>query len=325
MEDKTPTALSTALTLPDHVTSLATSGVIITIRQTCMTFTMQDSHLSKKVSDDGNAKTLAGGWSHDLFGKGKDKEPTLRALLNHRQTVYNFANANLFVWGKGEYYCPTATLPKVIKQFDDLKRQHADLKSAWGEAYDAAIARQAFLRGDYFNRNHYMPRDEMLKHYNLSMVVREVPVGDFRNAISADIAQDLLVSLSQQHERRIAFIAKQQSERMVEVLESLSHCCELVQERDKDGNLVTKRRKLYTSTIDKALQLCDLFEEFNLGANPALEKARAGLAAALDGIDVDALKESDTLRTVIKEQVDDVLALFRPTLVTDDASVWDEE
>lgn len=297
------------LTMPQHVTSLASSGVIINVRQRVLTFTKSDKKVSRKASADAGAQRDVGKFSHELFSN----EEALRNLLNHRQTVYNWANLRFFPWGKGEYYCPTSILPQVLKEFDDLKQQHAALKATWGNVYDTAIGNQAFVRGLFFNRADYMARDAMLARYQLDMIVSEVPVGDFRNAIANDIAQDLYTALAQQHERRIKTIGAAQSERLLEVLESLSRCCELVHTTDKDGKPVTKRRKLYNATVEKALQMVDVYQSFNFSETPQLEQARAALAKTLDGINIEALKESDTLRTVVKEQVDDILAVFRPT------------
>ena len=298
-----------ALTMPQHVTSLATSGVIVNVRQRVLTFTESDKKVSSKASADAGAQRDVGKFSHELFSD----EPALRDLLNHRQTVYNWMNLRFFPWGKGEYYCPTIVLPTALKEFDALKKTHTALKAKWGSVYDTAIGNQAFVRGAFFNRADYMERDAMLSRYQLDMIVTEVPVGDFRNAIAADTAKDLFTSLSQQHERRIKVIGNEQSKRLLEVLESLSHCCELVQTTDKDGKPVTKRRKLYNATVEKALQLVDVYQSFNFSDMPELEQARAALAKTLDGVNVEALKESDTLRTVVKEQVDDIIAMFRPT------------
>lgn len=306
------------LTMPKSIVSLASSGYLIKIRQTVMTFTKSDKAIGSKVSADAGAAQRVGTFNHDLFAGN----PVLKALLNHRQTVYNWETKRFYQleWSGSSHFCPVTTFATVIKEFDELKAQHAALKKTWGDAYDDAIAQMAFIRGDLFNRADYPSREEMLSRFTLSMTVTEVPQGDYRNAIAQETAEYLRADLERQAQRAIDAMLNKQKEQLLKVLGSLSNCCELVTSVDADGNIKTRRRKLYDTTVERALELVDLFSQFNLTNDPDLEQARAGLAAALDGINVAALKESDTMREVLKEQVDDVLKVFAPKV-----SVMDDE
>jgi hypothetical protein len=181
--------------------------------------------------------------------------------------------------------------------------------------YDGAISNAIMESNSTFTRADFMTKDAMLARFTLVMTIEEVPVGDFRNAIAQDIAQDLFIDLSRQHQQRMDAMLSKQCAQLLEVMESISHCCELVHTTAADGSLKVKRRKLYDSTINKALEFVRLFETFNIAGNPHLEAARAALAKAFDGVSVDTLRESDTLRTVIKEQVDDIIKQFKPTIV----------
>lgn len=314
----TSTTSSPILTMPKSIVSLASSGYLIKIRQTVMTFTKSDKAIGSKVSADAGAAQRVGTFHHDLFAGN----PVLKALLNHRQTVYNWETRNFYnlAFGNGENFCPIPIFPAILKGFDELKAQHAALKKAWGNAYDDAIAQMAFIRGDLFNRADYPSRDEMLSRFTLEMVVTEVPQGDYRNAIAQETAEYLRADLERQAQNAIAAMLNKQKQQLLTVLKSISNCCELVTSVDADGNIKTKRKKLYDTTVERALELVDLFAQFNLTNDPDLEAARAGLAAALDGINVAALKESDTLREIVKEKVDDVLKVFAPKV-----SVMDDE
>jgi hypothetical protein len=311
-------ATSTILAMPKSIVSLASSGYIIKVRQRVMTFTKADAKIGAKVSSDAGADRTVGKFNHDLFAG----DPHLRALLNHRQTVYNWETKRFYEldWSGSEHFCPIPMFAAILKEFDALKVEHAALKKAWGDAYDTAIARMAFVRGALFNRADYPSRDAMLAKFQLDMIVTEVPQGDYRNAIATETAEYLRADLERQAQGAITSMLDKQKAQLLTVLKSLSNCCELVTSTDKDGNVKTKRKKLYDSTVERAIELCSLFESFNLTGDADLEAARAGLAAALDGVSIDALKESDTLRTIMKEQVDDVLKTFAPKV-----SLMDEE
>lgn len=305
------------LALPTSIVSLASSGYIVRIRQRVMTFTKADKGIGAKVSADAGADRTVGKFNHDLFAG----DPHLRALLNHRQTVYNWETRRFYDldWSGSEHFCPVMMFAKVNEEFAALWNEHAALKKAWGDAYDSAIARMAFVRGSLFNRADYPSRDAMLAKFQLDMTVTEVPQGDYRNAIAQETAEYLRADLERQAQRAIGTMLNKQKAQLLTVLKSLSNCCELVTSVDADGNVKTKRKKLYDTTVERALELVDLFSQFNLTGDADLEAARAGLAAALDGVSIEALKESDTLRTIMKEQVDDVLKVFAPKVnVMDD-------
>lgn len=306
------------LAMPKSIVSLASSGYIIKVRQRVMTFTKADAKIGAKVSSDAGADRTVGKFNHDLFAG----DPHLRALLNHRQTVYNWETKRFYEldWSGSDHFCPVMMFAKVNEEFAALHAEHAALKKAWGDAYDNAIARMAFVRGSLFNRADYPSRDAMLAKFQLDMIVTEVPQGDYRNAIAAETAEYLRADLERQAQGAIASMLDKQKGQLLKVLQSLSNCCELVTSVDANGTVKTKRKKLYDATIERALELCSLFESFNLTGDADLEAARAGLAAALDGVSIEALKESDTLRTIMKEQVDDVLKVFAPKV-----SVMDEE
>lgn len=301
------------LTLPQHITSLASAGVIIGVKQTVTTFKKAAPEVGDKASRDVGATRRLYTSQKELFN-----DPTLKELLNHRQAIYNWLKLRLYPWADGQWYCPIAMLSAIQAEFNALKQQRETLKQAWGNVYDSAISNAIMESNSTFTRADFMSKDAMLARFTLDMTIEEVPVGDFRNAIAADIAQDLFTDLSRQHEQRMNAMLNKQCAQLLEVMESISHCCELVHTTDKDGGIKVKRRKLYDSTVNKALEFVRLFETFNLSGNPHLEAARAALAKAFDGVSVETLRESDTLRTVVKEQVDDIIKAFKPTFNTDE-------
>ena len=116
----------------------------------------------------------------------------------------------------------------------------------------------AFKQGDMFNRADYPSAEQVKTKFSLNLYVSEVPTNDFRCGIAKDIADDLFTTLSNQAQGIIDSIAQEQSERMVEVMESISHCCG-VDESGVNGEVRTKRRKIYEGTLQKARRLCREF------------------------------------------------------------------
>jgi hypothetical protein len=115
----------------------------------------------------------------------------------------------------------------------------------------------------------------------------------------------------QQHlNEQLEAMLQTQVEQIATVLKSLSHCCEVEMVQDDNGGFRTKRRKLYDSTLTKAMELCNVFDKFNPTGSIVLRDIRSDLMQVLDGVSIEVLRESDTLRTTVKEGVDDILSKY---------------
>ena len=76
--------------------------------------------------------------------------------------------------------------------------------------------------------------------------------------------------------------------------------------------VMQKKRKIYESTFEKAINLCETFREFNLTNNKELEECRASLEKVISNTTCDMLKNNEVVRESVKEDIDDILAKFRP-------------
>jgi hypothetical protein len=139
-------------------------------------------------------------------------------------------------------------------------------------------------------------------------------LNDFRCSIAQDIADDLFTTYKQQARAIIDSIAVEQSQRMVEVMESISHCCDFDEVRKTmpqgHDEVTYKRRKIYDTTIQKALEMCESFKRFNLKNDSGLEQARTSLEKVLRGVKAEDIRDSDAVRHHVKEGIDDILSKF---------------
>jgi hypothetical protein len=137
-------------------------------------------------------------------------------------------------------------------------------------------------------------------------------MSDFRCTIADDIAEDLFASYSQQAEEIVSHVMMEQQSRFVEVMKSISYCCGYDETGvdDNTGETKTRKRKIYDTTIVKAKEMCESFREFNLSGNVELEEARASLEKALSGIDAESIRDSEAIRSAVKDDVDSILNKF---------------
>jgi hypothetical protein len=290
---------------PDHVVSLATSGILVNVEVSVWTGTKQDREISDEVTQAKKADRDAGRFVKKLLAGVAEH----KAVLNDRQTWYNFVERETYPWSGRWRFLPTQRIVGFMKQVEERQANTQNLKDKFSQVYATAVANEAFVQGDMFKESDYPPVDEVMSCFKVRVFTAEVPIGDFRCKIANDLADDLARHYENQAKELVQDIYQKQVEQMVDVMKSLSHCCdtETVME---DGQLKVKRRKLYDTTLQRAQELCETFKEFNVTQDTRLEEARAELERVVSGLSIETLRNSDTTRVVVKESVDDIMKKF---------------
>jgi hypothetical protein len=298
-----------ALQKPDHLISLATSGVLVCVDIKVWSATKQDRVISNEVTTSKNADKNSGRFVQNLLAD----HPKHKALQNYRQTVYNWLQRKTYQWNKAADFLPSAEVPSFKAEYNVHHACFEALKRDFLNDYDSIVSDQAFKQGTMFKRDAYPPKEQLERRFSMELYVNDVPLNDFRCAIAQDIADDLHATYSRQTEEIVSNVMREQQSRFIEVMESISHCCGLEEiGASCSGEIKTKKRKVYDSTINKAKAMCETFKQFNLTGNQELEDARAALEATLNGVDAELIRDSDAVRSNVKEGVDSILSKFTP-------------
>jgi hypothetical protein len=290
---------------PQHVVSLATSCVLVHPEVNVWTATRQDNEISEEVTTAKKADRDSGKFVKHLLAKN----PEHRRVLNYRQTVYNWMQRRTYDWAGSQRILPAVQLTQFMREFNEHEQTFKGLVDDFIKAYPTIVSNMAFVQGDMFKREDYPSVNEVFSKFSIRLYTAEVPVGDFRCQIAQDLAADLQTHYERQARDLVENIISRQKEQLVEVMRSISHCCE-TETVVENGEIKIKRRKLYDTTLQRAIELCDTFAEFNVTEDPQLDEVRTRLKKALDGVTIDALRNHDTTRIVVKEEVDDILAKF---------------
>jgi len=293
------------LTKPDHLISLASSAVLVSVDISVWSATKQDRGISDEVTTAKNADKSAGRYVKNLLAN----HPKHKAVVNYRQTIYNWLQRRTYKWNQSQNLLPSVDVPKFKQEYQEHQLAFHGLVDSLTTDYDSIVSDMAFKQGTMFNRNDYPTKEQVASKFSLNLYVSEVPMNDFRCGIANDIADDLFNTLSNQARGIVDSIAQEQSERLVEVMESISHCCG-VDESEVNGELRTKRRKIYEGTIEKARDYIESFKRFNLKNDSGLESARASLEKVLRGVKAEDIRDSDAVRHHVKEGIDDILSKF---------------
>lgn len=293
---------------PQHIVSLATSSLLVTVDVHVWTATKQNRTVSEEVTASKKASKDSGRFIEHLLAN----DPDHKKVLNYRQTIYNWLKRRTYDWSGSQSLLPYVDLPKFNAEFNLHKQAFDDLADTFVAKYPSIVSNMAFVQGDMFDRNNYPDAALIRNKFRVQLFTSEIPLGDYRCAIAQDLAEDLFNNYSKQTETIIADIMRKQSEQFINVMTSISHCCGVDETTDKNGEIKFKKRKIYDTTITKALEYCETFKSFNLTNNQPLEEARQALENTLRGLNIEMLKESAAVRDTVKNDIDDILAKFRP-------------
>ncbi len=296
---------------PKHIISLATSGVLVSVDVNVWSATKQDRGISNEIAGAKNAHQNAGKYTKNLLAD----HPKHKALVNYRQTIYNWVKRRTYRWNNSQDYLPSVDMPRFKQEYHQHELRFDELLKNFLTDYDSIVSDMAFKAaglGDMFDRSDYPDRAALASKFGLRLFVSEVPMNDFRCQIAQDIADDLFQTYKQQAEEIVSHVVMEQQTRFIDVMKSISHCCgyDELGVDDNTGETKIKKRKIYDTTIQKAKEMCESFKQFNLTDDPALEEARASLEKALSGVDAETIRESDAVRSAVKEDVDSILSKF---------------
>lgn len=294
---------------PSHLTSLATSGMLVSVDVNVWSATKQDRVISNEVTAQKKADANAGRFVKNLLANN----PHHKDIANYRQTIYNWLNRSTYRWNNSQEYLPTVNLEDFKSEWDKHEREFYRLVDVFCDKYDSIKSNMAFSQGDMYDEQDYPEVSEVRAKFGCRLYVSEVPTQDFRCQVSQDLADDLRHSYERQTQEIVKNVLHQQTERVIDVLESISHCCGTHEVTTKDGKTTTKKRKIYDTTIEKAKGLCRTIAETRLcdteDSRRLLEVAQA-LDNALTGIDSEKIRVSDFTRDKLKTNVDNILSKF---------------
>ena len=294
-----------ALQQPKHLISLASSALLVSVDINVWSATKQDRTISNEVTTAKRADRSAGRYVKNLLAD----HPKHKAIVNYRQTIYNWVKRRTYRWNNSQDLLPTVDMPKFKEEFHTHEAEFSKLLGEFLGEYDSIVSDMAFKQGDMFNRDDYPPCEELASKFGLRLFTSEVPKNDFRSQIANDIAEDLYNTYNKQAEEIVNHVMVEQQTRFIEVMKSISHCCS-VDEAEVDGEIKIKKRKIYDSTIERAKEMCETFKSFNLTGASELEDARASLEKALNGVDAKAIRGSEAVRSAVKDDIDEILGKF---------------
>jgi hypothetical protein len=296
--------------------SLASAALLVRVEVNTWTATKQDRAVSNEITASKNATADSARVTKLLLSHS----PQHKALLNYRQTVYNWMQLRTHDWAGDWRVLPVYKLEEFNREYAAHEVEFRKLLDAFLAVYPSLISDAAFKHGGLFDVSEYPDIETVRGKFRLNKFVTTVPKDDFRVAVADAVADDLKQQYEAQLNNIVDGVMQDMKKRLVTYATRLRDACEEVKaEADaeaKSGKV--KRRKIYETTFDNVKSVVDMLRNFNLTDDPELVAAADKLSAIMSNTTLNDLRESAFTRSEVRDDLNDVLSKFAPINLSDD-------
>jgi hypothetical protein len=255
--------------------------------------------LDKRASEDITAQNYAAkgvaNVNKKLLGECAELDAVHKFASNARTSHY----FSTMPWtDSGMRLLPTAQYFKYHQQMTALQAEFTRLVEQFLAAYNWEVTQAQAKLGDLFNVSEYPNVDDLRDKFKFKFTY--IPVAsDWR----VDIAEQAQRDLAEQYE---AAFTSQVTSAMNDMWNKLhGNLAALVRQLDVDAD--GKKGRLYQSVLDKANDLTDMLETFNITGDPVMQLAARKLKNVLNGVTIEDLKDDDGFRANTKRALDEVI------------------
>lgn len=198
-------------------------------------------------------------------------------------------------------------IEKFKEEFNNVYKPTFDgLVTALVDRYDDVVAEMAFKNGDLFKREDYPSKHEVANRFKLELKVIPVPANDFRVQVAEDIAEDLKNHYERNANEMVQTIMRDVSEELTMYIKRVAASCA----EPDDGK---RKPKVYDSTVEGLKELTRTLSKFNVTNDSVLEAMRKEAEQVIGDFTAKDIRESEAVRSSIKNGMDDILSKFGVT------------
>src|SRR5216684_3856686 len=121
---------------PNHITSLATSSILVSVDIRVWTATKQDKITSDEVTSSKKADKNAARVTQHLLADN----PMHKEIINYRQTIYNWMERLTYPWSGSQYLLPVTSLPKFMQEFATHEAEFNNRKDKFLAEYPIIVS-----------------------------------------------------------------------------------------------------------------------------------------------------------------------------------------
>ena len=285
---------------PDYLLSLASAGILVNVDATTWGATKKDGKVTEEVtsaykSDKNSADVVV----NLMAGVKEHKE-----ILKYRNDIRNWVRRWTYDWASSIRYLPMMRIERFKDEFNNMYKPTYDgLVNALVERYDDVVAEMAFKNGDLFKREDYPSKSEVASRFKLELKVIPVPANDFRVQVAEDIAEDLKNHYERNANEMVEAIMRDVTEDLTGYIKRLARSCS----EPEDGK---NKPKVYDSAVEGLKELTRTLSKLNVTNDAVLEAMRKEAEQVIGNFTAKDIRESDAVRSSVKNGMDDILSKF---------------
>ena len=296
-----------------NVASISSSAVLVDLNISVWTGRKMDKKVSAEIDADHSTQVRAGNYHKALMAGAQE----LEAITKYASQMRQWHSQKTLPWSDaGTRLVPTMRLFDYKAELATREREFEHLINEFLIAYDTLVQGAQLRLGSLFKLRDYPPRDVVASKFGMRYVFSPLPTsGDFRVDIGNEGLEELKREFDTQQDRYIQQAMLDVWLRVKDVTERLSNQLRVettgeVERLGKHVFPVERKGKLYQSTLDGALELCEMLRSMNLTEDPELEQVRKNLQMTLQGVDLKELKKDEQVRLSVKSEIDDLISKF---------------
>ena len=280
--------------------SISSSAVLVKLSISTWTAKKLDKIRTEKVITDNRA-----------IGKAAEVRKNLMAGTQKVKDICDFAamvrtenNRLTLPWeDRGNRVLPVSMLLDYKQKFNQYRNQFFQMRGDLILNYDALKQTARNYLNDMYDEDDYPDASEVVGKYDWQMVFSPLPdAGHFFLDIPATELDEIKDSLRKENDDRLQTATRTAWDRMHKLLSGMTE--KLADTNDDE----TKR--WHQSFVTNAQELCGMLTHLNITKDPELERARQMLEATMYGADIEQLRQSPTVRSIMKHKVDTILEQF---------------
>ena len=280
--------------------SIASSAMLVELSIGTWTARKLDKKVTSEVNMTKRATDNASRVNKNLL-PGVEK---LDAITKYGAAVRNWMYTQTLPWSDfGARLIPTANFFKFKQELDDKEAEFDRMVEDFIQEYPNLISMQAFKLGDMFDREEYPSPDSIRDKFKFRVSFMPVPEsGDFRVDIGNEAVQQLREQYDADFQAKLEQAMGDVSKRLID---GLAYVAERMTDKE-DGS-----RKMFQKTlIDRLGETIASVRALNVTKSEAIEQMASMAESAIQGVDVDVLKEMPSAREQLKSRVDSILGAF---------------
>jgi hypothetical protein len=303
-----PSAASRVIVLPDpkHIISLASSGLLVSVETHVYTGVTQNKEASAKVTADNKASRDAAKVVQNLFSHC----PEHKAIIDYRTRIYNWSQSIGYDWAGKLRYIPQLLRQQFQDEYAVHKAEFDRLSDEFVSVYETSITAAAMSQGALFNKGAYPSKAGLRQRFSCEMFPMTIPVGDFREDLFQESAEELKRHYEKQAARIVEDMMGEASTRLQTLMSQISNACTDRSTMTDANGKKARSAKVYETTVDKAKAIGAVVRSINITNDPDLEEAARRFEEVMGKVSFNDLRESALIRHETKEEVDKLLPLL---------------